>query len=223
MLQQADASPTPNKAHPWWQDWCGEACAIIASGPSAKAANVEQLRGRIKVFAIKESAVTLCPWADVVYGCDLHWWIHRRGLPTFNGLKLAWHDGVSQRFPDVKRIVIKDKMLDRLLTDQPGVVGSGGNSGFQALNIAVQFGAARILLVGFDMHGNGGLHWYGRNNWAKGNNPSESNFRRWRKALEGSAPVLADLGIEVLNASPLSALKTFRRATVAEALEMWGL
>ena len=42
-------------------------------------------------------------------------------------------------------------------------IGGGGNSGFQALNLALQWGARKIILVGFDLTDENGLHWYGRN------------------------------------------------------------
>lgn len=89
------------------------------------------------------------------------------------------------------------------------MVGSGGNSGFQALNLAVQFGARRILLVGFDMNDRGGVHWYGRNSWPMANNPDHNNFRRWIAAFEGAAPLLKSMGIEVVNLSPHSAIQCF--------------
>ena len=47
---------------------------------------------------------------------------------------------------------------DRLQTD--GTVGWGGNSGFQALNMVVNFGCKRIILVGFSLIGKAGLHWH---------------------------------------------------------------
>lgn len=207
---------------PWWQDWRGQACAIIASGPSTKSANVSLLQNRIKVIAIKEN-IDLCPWADVVYGCDLHWWVHRRGLPTFKGLKIAYDCGAWTRFPDLKKIEIKNKASDQILTETAGHIGSGGNSGFQALNIAVQFGACRILLIGFDMQDRSGAHWYGRNAWTGANNPSESNFRRWRATFDNNADRLRSLGIDVINASPISHLKAFKKMSVEDALAAWGL
>lgn len=214
------ASELGRGAFPWWPDWRGQACAIIASGPSTKAANVAQLHGRLKVLAIKQN-VDLCPLADVVYGCDRPWWDHRRGLPDFKGLKIAFDPGVN--YPGVHKIRIRDKKLDDIIVDEPGVVGAGGNSGFQALNLAVQFGASRILLVGFDMTDRSGPHWYGRNNWPKSNNPSESNFRRWRGAFAKASITLATMGIEVVNASPISEIKTFKQMTVEQALAAWGL
>lgn len=110
-----------------------------------------------------------------------------------------------------------EKHRDEILLDEVGLVGSGGNSGFQALNLAVQFGAKRIILFGFDMNDRSGVHWYGRNAWPLANNPNHDNFRRWIAAFEGAAPVLEALGVEVINASPNSAIKAFPRRSI-EAL-----
>jgi hypothetical protein len=110
-----------------------------------------------------------------------------------------------------------------MLFDDPGVVGSGGNSGFQALNIAAQFGANRILLIGFDMHAANGVHWYGANRWKDANNPLDHNYVRWRGALGKQARVLAAMGVDVVNASMDSALVCFRKCSIDEALSGWGL
>lgn len=207
---------------PWWKDWRGECVAIIASGPSAKGANIAALKDRIHIVAIKEN-IDLCPWADVVYGCDWPWWRHRRGLPDFMGLKLSYAVQAHGSFRDVQKVEIKDAKCDRLLFDEPGSIGSGGNSAFQAVNIVCQFGVAAILAIGFDMQGRGGAHWYGRNNWSGGNNPSEDNYRRWIAGFGAVEPVLRGHGIDVVNASPSSALNCFRRATIEDALTDWGL
>lgn len=213
----------------WFLDWSGQACAIVASGPSAKKANVSSLRGRLRVIAIKECAVDLAPWADVAYGCDAGWWMHRRGLPDFKGLKLAWASEVPTSYPDVRRVTIQEdatsrphdkRYVNRILTDDPGVVGAGHNSGFQALNLAVQFGAIRILLIGFDMQGE---HYYGRNNWYRGNNPDQHQFDRCIRAFDANAQALRSMGVDVVNASPDSALRCFREASASQALAGWNL
>lgn len=203
---------------PWWLDWRGRTVALVASGPSARRADAEKLKGRMPVFAVKQG-VDLCPWADVVYGCDGHWWRYRLGLPQFKGLKLRWADNNCPDYPDVHGFTIKDNTLDRLLLDEPGVIGSGRNSGFQALNIALQFGARRILLVGFDMAGE---HFYGRNNWAMARNPDEYNFQKWRAAFSLAARDLQQMGIEVVNVSTQSALKCFPKMPLDRALQSWA-
>jgi hypothetical protein len=207
----------------WFLDWHGRAVAIIASGPSAKKANVAALRGKIPVIAIKEN-VELAPWADIAYGCDAAWWKNTRGLPDFKGLKVSWKGDNSHPpadYPDIHRIDITINS-DELIFEPNGIVGSGGNSGYQALNLAVQFGANRILLIGFDMHDRSGLHWYGRNRGNGRNNPSQDSFRRWRLAFERAAPKLKAHGVEIVNASENSALACFERRKVEETLSHWN-
>lgn len=206
----------------WFPDWTGQACAIIATGQSAQKANIKLLQGRLKVIAIKESAVDLCPWADVAYGCDAPWWRHRKGLPDFQGLKIGWDQKIP--FQDVHRIKIKPAIpkgyVDRILVDEPGVIGSGQNSGFQAANLAIQFGAKRILLVGFDLSGE---HYYGRNNWFKAGNPDRSVFESCIKAWQANTDLIRSLSVQVINANNHSALRCFPKHSIEDALKMWGL
>ena len=106
---------------------------------------------------------------------------------------------------------------------EPGRVGAGsraggGNSGFQALNLAAQFGATKIILVGFDMRVDRGVHWHGRHG-AGLNNPREANMVSWRSALNASGTVLARYGVTVINASAESTLTAFPIMNIAEALE----
>jgi hypothetical protein len=206
---------------PWWKDWRGETVAIVASGPSVKKKEIELLRGRVKLIAIKQN-YDLAPWCDVVYGCDAPWWKYRHGLPEFKGLKLCYDRRAADQFKDVHAIEI-DRKQHHILTDKAGTIGSAGNSGHQALNLAVQFGAKRILGLGYDSQDKNGTHWYGRNNWADANNPDESNFRMWRRHMEQAAADLQLLGVEFVNCSAVSTVNNFRRATVAAMIEEWAL
>ena len=153
----------------------------------------------------------------MVYGCDGPWWKHRNGLPEFKGLKACFGGNDLAGYKDIRRISI-DRRKDEILLQHVGLVGSGGNSGFQALNLAVQFGAKRILLIGFDMSLSGGVHWYGPNKWQGANNPNDSNFKRWIDAFHGSASLLESMGIKVINCSPFSALQCFPKMSIEDAL-----
>lgn len=168
------------------------------------------------MLAIKAN-VDLCPWADAVYGCDAPWWVSRRGLPEFKGLRITYEARAADQFPGLHRTDIRRKE-DRLLFDRAGEVGDGGNSGFQGLNLVAQWGAVRIIGIGFDYVGE---HWYGRNNWAFANNPDESNFARWRRAMEGAAAELGRRGVDFVNCSKISTINNFRRASVERIMEEW--
>lgn len=140
---------------------------------------------------------------------------------------MAWAGAKLTEYPDIRAVeIVKDgrgSYVDEIiLTGEIGRIGSGGNSGFQALNLAVQFGARRVLLVGYDMTDRSGVHWYGRNSWRGANNPHQQNFDRWLKAFDAAAPVLASLGVEVINASPVSAMKSFPRRSIEDTLKEWA-
>lgn len=203
----------------WFPDWTGEACAIVASGPSTKWVDVGLLQGKLRVIAIKENS-SLCPWADLVYGCDAAWWRNADGLPGYDGLKVAATLRLI-RYPDIHIIKVSDPSCDKLVLTPPGTIGSGGNSGFQAVNMAVQFGVRRIILIGFDVNDHYGTHWYGKADGEGRSNPSEWNFRRWREAFAFAATQLQHAGIEVLNCSEFTSLKCFPKATLEQALAKW--
>lgn len=207
----------------WWLDWRGKAVAIVASGPSTKPKEVARLMNRLPCIAIKEN-IEILPTADVVYGCDRAWWRNVAGLPKFKGLKVTASGWVANEYSDVRLVKVTPfKEDDQIFTKEPGLLGSGANSGFQALNLAVQFGATRILLVGFDMNRNYDSHWYGRNRGAGRSNPTEFNFVRWRRAYDVAAVKLKQLGVEVVNASALTSLKCFPVSTIEKILEKWGI
>jgi hypothetical protein len=166
------------------------------------------------VVAIKEG-VELAPWADVVYGCDAAWWRSRHGLPKFAGRRIAYSGGKLE-FPGIETVDI-DPRGDRLLFDG-GKVGGGGNSGFQAINLVAFWGARKIILVGFDMNPDTDVHWYGRNRWPMAHNPNEACFRRWRRAMENAAAQLKERGVDVVNCSPMTAIKAFPVKTLEEAI-----
>ena len=100
-----------------------------------------------------------------------------------------------------------------------GRVGWSGNSGFHAFNLSVQLQPARIILVGFDMSIEHGLHWHGPHPSGL-NNPSSRNVDRWRRAMDASAEVVEALGIQVVNCSAISALQNFPKQSLEEALDV---
>jgi hypothetical protein len=106
---------------------------------------------------------------------------------------------------------------DEILTGEVGVIGDGGNSAFQALNLAIQFGANRLLLVGVDMRLDRGVHWHGRHGVGL-NNPREENIAKWRRVFDAVAEPIAKLGVEVINCSPVSTLTAYPIVDFSEAL-----
>lgn len=200
----------------WFPKWTGLTCVLVAAGPSAKAVDLEAGRGRARFIAINNS-VQLCPWADVLYACDANWWEQNNGAPNFQGLRISQDKRAASLYSKVRR-VISVRGADRILTDHPGLIGWGGNGGFQAINLAVQFGCTRLILVGYDMTLAGGTHWHG-DHVGKCSNPNDRNVERWRRVTDEAAGDLTARGIKVFNCSPVSALQNYPKMSFEAALD----
>lgn len=199
----------------WWPSWEGETVVLVGAGPTAKDAPLDMAHGAVRVIAINDSW-RLTPWADILYACDLAWWKNARGCPQFGRLKLTVDRKAAERYPDVNLVACM-KPDDRIFLEPLGTVGWGGNSGFHALNLAVQFGCRKIILVGYDMRMDHGLHWHGRHP-APMSNPTTKNVGRWRRAVDNAWKAIRPLGIEVINCSPISALQSYPKMGLEEAL-----
>lgn len=160
----------------------------------------------------------LAPWADCLYACDARWWQTRGPIPElFGGIRV-------QGFVDHGKAAMPGLVPGRVDRNSPKMkfsgegLGNGGNSGFQAINLAVRCGVTRIVLLGFDMGNEGGSHWHGDH--AGGLfNPDARFLKSCQMALDSQAPALRALGIEVLNASRRSTLGAYPRVSLDEIFE----
>lgn len=212
----------------WYPDWHGECVAIVGAGPSLTKADVDKLRDRIRVIAVNTS-YQLCTWADAMYCCDAKWWDEYRGAKEFTGLKIGFENNDhTLNFPDVRRIKIKGwqrrTWVNEIVMDDNGEIGSGANSAYQASNLAAQFGAKALLLLGLDMMdgSRNQTHWHGRHQHPL-YNPIRTNFDEWIKHFRNAAPMFARLGIDVVNCTAQSALQGYPRMSIEDAFKRWGL
>ncbi|UFX41926.1 hypothetical protein HAP47_0021760 [Bradyrhizobium sp. 41S5] len=198
----------------WFPDWSGETAVIVASGPSATHVDLAQAKGKAKLITINDSW-RLAPWADALYAHDEAWWDVWSGVPSFNGLKIS-----GQRTNpkwDVKLARI-NKYRDEILVEPDGTIGWGSHGGFHALNLAIQFGARRIVLVGYDCRIDQGINWHGGHQHGLPNKGIVC-VTIWRKVLDMQALLLKKLGVEVLNASPVSTLTAYQKVEFAAAVQ----
>lgn len=137
-------------------------------------------------------------------------------MPEFSGLKISQDAKIERRKWGVQRVRVR-RNRDQILTDHPGEIGWSGNSGFHAVNLAVQFGAEKIILVGYDMTLDHGVHWHGPHRGGL-NNPRRGSVERWRRVLDEASIKLMSLGVQVINASPISALTAYPKMSLSEAL-----
>lgn len=201
-----------------WPDWADETVVVVATGPSAGEAPLDIARGRARVLAVKDAARLLCPWAEVLYACDHHWWLAHCGVKAYQGIRIAYDQRTLDQWRGFSFLKVSIKRAHQdMIFAKVGEIAWGGNSGFHAVNLAAQFGAKKIVLVGFDMRIDQGRHFFGQHKYTDVK-PHAAGCEQWRKTLDRQAPILADRGIEVVNCSEVSALTAYPKMTLAEAL-----
>jgi hypothetical protein len=197
-------------------DWSGRAAAVVASGASA-AAIAPLIPASMPILAVNRSH-ELVPRAAALYAADSGFWMLYASARAFPGLKYAPDKRAAAHCPDVRVVTIDRSRAPGLVRAPVGVIGHGGNSGYQALNLAVQFGANPIFLVGFDFVGG---HWHADHPRAL-RNPTPRGMAQWAKALDAAADDLDAWGIRVINLSSVSILKRYRKEDATSCLARYA-
>lgn len=193
---------------------------VAASGPSLTPEVASLVQGQ-NLIAVND-AYRLLPFAQILYACDASWWTVHKGCPDFRGEKWSSHTvtgrvrhndktGLAERY---RLNLIEGADGDSFSLD-PARIHYGSNSGFQAVNLAILFGATRIILVGFDMgQKDGKRHFFGDHPAGLRNTANYAGFIR---AFDRAAKKLPP-HIEILNATPGSALRCFPMVSLHDAL-----
>jgi hypothetical protein len=208
------------KVHPVPRLWPGETFVCIASGPSLTREDVEAVRGRARVIAVNRS-IELAPWADVWYAADAQFWKWvYRSIGDY-----APVTAIAERYEGRKYTVTKEStkwpgvtLLGRGSSDglslDPMKICLGGNSGYQAINLAVLLGASRIVLLGYDMQ----LGTRGKRHWHSDHPPAFMNspLQTFRQHFPTLVRPLKDAGVSIVNCSRATALTCFERQTIED-------
>lgn len=151
----------------------------------------------------------MTPWADVIYGCDEGFW-----STYINAMPLGperWT--ISEPAARAYGMNYIESIDAPGLSESPRRIHQGGNSGYQALGLAHAWGAARAVLLGYDMQRTGGKsHWHGDHKGGLANlGPALSAWPGRFDAVHRQWP-------HVVNASRQTAITCFPRVSLAEAL-----
>lgn len=190
--------------------WAGKTVAILASGPSMSKAVADAVM-HLPTIVIN-STFRLAPWASLLYATDATWWRNNTDAMRFRGVKVSMHDIHYADLPGVnyvKKGAAVGFDLDR------STLCHGGNSGYAAVHLAAHAGAARILLLGMDMHGG---HWHGEHPDPLVNTAPETFAGKFIPRFATLALSLRDMGVEVINCTPGSALRCFHMMPLQAAL-----
>lgn len=201
---------------------------LIASGPSLTQKDVDSCRGLGHVLVVNDN-YKLAPWADCLYACDPQWWEHHEGAAGFQGqrwtiLPRSGQREAHRRAADRWGLRWVDGEHRPGLSFDPHLIHQGSNSGYQALNLAIHFMGGRnctVLLLGYDMQSTGGKsHWFGDHP------PGIKRPSPYKQFAEAFNSVSADLkanDITVVNCSRESALTTFPKMKLEDALDKFVL
>jgi hypothetical protein len=184
----------------------------LASGPSLTASDVDKCRGET-VFCVNDT-YRLAPWGSVVYACDPEWWdAHdERVKADFKGQAWTQSEKAARKYA-LNRI--SGFSLPGLSRDS-SFIHFNNNGGAQAINLAVNFGARELILLGFDMMTDGARSHFFGNHTGRLQRPSD--YDDWVKKFDKIAADARDMGVKIINCSRRTALKCFPRRDLDEVL-----
>ena len=153
------------------------------------------------------------PTANLLYACDGPWWdvYHKEVQENFKGECYAYD-------PDAGKYGIRIVKADTqgVGLGRNGVIHTGGNSGFQVINLLYFLKAKKMILLGYDMKRQGDQ------SHCHGNHPGSLNRHSdYNVFVDRMKPLARDLkneGIKVINATRSTALDCFDKQPLEQAL-----
>jgi hypothetical protein len=207
--------------------WAGEACFIVAGGPSLRGFEFERLHGAGRVIAINKAFLSV-PFADVLFFMDwskFYLYLQRgefgasviEAWKGFEGTKAFLNLTGKKPGPDVYSI---------RKSGRQGWTGSlkrglphGNNSGVGALGLAILLGANPIYLMGYDGKFKGGRsHFHGGYRLRKGEHVYRSFVKDMTTFIRGVRRARGDRMPRIVNLNPDSGYRMFEFGDVEEVL-----
>ena len=191
---------------------------VIAGGPSLTPEQIKQVADAGEQFFVigVNNAFQICPYLDMLYAADFQW--IDKFLPEIPESLPVW-----STYPHGTKDVgwkIHDRVNYIPGKQNPGVsvqsdlIHYGSHSGYQAINIAILKGCKEILLLGVDMKGAG--HWFG--DYGIPTMDRQGDWASWLIHMDQAAEQIKGLGVNIINCSPDSAINSFPKLTLMDAL-----
>jgi uncharacterized protein (DUF2461 family) len=183
--------------------WAGETVACLASGPSLTAEDCNTVRHLKRI--VTNTTFRLARDAEALYAMDQRWWKehHEEVACTFHGERFCWSKLGAKYGATVTEGLFN-------------CVGFG-NSGANAISLAIYAGASTVILLGFDCRRTNGMsHWHGDHPKSLSNAQS---IAMWPEKFKRVADHAKRQGVRIVNCSRSTALKCFERAELASTLE----
>jgi len=202
--------------------WDGATCFILGGGPSLL--NIQMWKLSEKNVVAVNNAYLKCPWATAVYFQDCKWYhepiaddtivTHQQELRKFKGYKVT--TCIQSEEPDGSIQVVERGGRHGLSPSRTQI--NGNNSGYGAIDLAIKFGATRIILLGFDMKIVGGRHnYHSGHRRAVGAGVYKDQFLPAFGTMAKAIKKL-ELGVEIINCTQDSALDYFKTGLLEDYL-----
>jgi len=193
--------------------WAGDTAFVLGGGYSLNGFDCTVLRPHGWVLTIN-STFTLAPFCDALFFNDYSWFMGRWGERGEGGLRRGTIE-TSEALVVTPSRQAKGVSPDRLrLVKMSAGAGldhlrQGRSSGHSAISLAITLGAKRVALLGFDMKPVAGRSHHHRE---YGTSDDRLYAKDFIPAFGGWDKDARKIGVEILNATPGSALKEFRKA-----------
>ncbi len=196
----------------------GKTAVLIGTGPSLTVKQINVARhahdkGDVVVMGVNDSH-RYCEFLDVLYVADRVWIDHHRSATRdIRPEKWTHHDPTMDGdYEDWNRITTNEG--EGFSTDRTFLI-RGGHSGYQLANLAYLMGCTTLILIGYDSH-SGGEHHFGPHPIPA--MQIKTNYARFTENWTAVAEQLPELGLNIVNATPGSAIYQFPRGDLGELL-----
>lgn len=162
----------------------------IASGPSLTKEDCELIKNAGLVTIAINSTWKIAPFCNYIYAGDGSWWKENLNNITIDAEFWTCAEHVAKQFN---------------LNYHKAQTSGFWNSGMRALQFAVERGAKKIILLGYDCSIKNGIHWHGLHK--NTSNPSLVAVKKWNTQFS----LVDTKNCEIINCSRYTELKRFKR------------
>lgn len=200
-------APQTLDARQWRDAWAGQTVFVLASGPSLSFDEI----GLVHRYALATASPVIAvntsfmraKWADVLFFSHKSWWLTYRTAVkrTFEGMVAS----------------TANVLETRTVPFANGRLPEYGDTGANAVGLAIYMGARRVIVLGFDGRddSNGLRHWHAPHPAAvlAGRSHAPVDFGFYHLCADAQVA-----GVEIVNVSPRSEHTGFIRAPLQEYL-----
>jgi hypothetical protein len=185
----------------WVNRWLGCTVYCLASGPSLNRTDCELVRSTGHPVIVTNNTWQMCPWADVLLACDAKWWREYGAAARAAVLGDCLSYDPNKEVPFLAR----ERWFEHF-----------HNTGADAISLAVETGASKVILLGYDCQMVGDRkHWHDEHPAAL---KSPIGMNQWHGMFAKVAKMAAKRGTRVINCSRETALTCFERGPLEEFL-----